>query len=105
MFKSYLWLLHRLTGFLLIFFLLSHIFYMHYGKTSFYSEDIILRLKNIEWKFFYAIFLVCGIYHGFYGITIVLKEHVKNKFLFKLGILIATVMAIITLAIGVLILR
>lgn len=105
MFKPYLWLLHRLTGFLLVFFLVFHIFYIHYGEVSLYYEDIVVRIKNPTWKFFYLIFLLCGVYHGFYGITVILKEHVKSKFLFKLGIFLAILISLITLLMGTMVLR
>lgn len=104
MFKPYLWLLHRLTGFLLIFFLILHIFYMHYGEVSLHYKDIVSRIKHPTWKVFYLIFLLCGIYHGFYGITVILKEHIKSKLLFKLGVFLAILISLITLLMGTMVL-
>lgn len=83
MIRIYLWLLHRLTGFLLVFFLIFHILYFHWFNNSYDYIDIVLRIEKLPWKLFYLIFLISSIYHGVYGINTIIKEYTKNTTLLK----------------------
>ena len=78
------WLLHRITGVLLIIFLISHFYLMHYTEPSSYSaENVLARLSSPFWKFYYFVFLIAGLYHGGYGIYGLFNEYIKSPALRK----------------------
>lgn len=78
MISVWLWLLHRITGVLLIFFLVFHIAYFHLFDGSFSATEIKSRLNSIVWKGYYLLFLFSVIYHGTYGIVLILKEYLSK---------------------------
>lgn len=84
MMKIYLWLLHRLSGFILIFLLLFHLFYFHLFDAPYDYSDIIARIDNPLWKLFYFTFLITAIYHGTYGMNVIITEYFSNSSLSKL---------------------
>lgn len=92
------WLLHRITGVILLFGLLYHFAFMHFLGTENYSyESAMDRLSNPYWKAFNIIFLISVIYHGFYGINGLVTEYMNDK-IFKKFAKIVIVLISLTLA-------
>ncbi len=83
MISVWLWFLHRITGFLLIFFLLLHILYFHVLENGYSASEIENRLNSTKWKTFYLLFLFSAIYHGSYGMVTIIREYFnKSKVLY-----------------------
>lgn len=80
----YLWLLHRLSGFILIFLLLFHLLYFHLFDAPLDYSEIINRIDKPLWKLFYFIFLITSIYHGTYGMHVIVTEYFSNSSIYKL---------------------
>jgi len=113
--NAFNWFFHRISGTLLIFFLVTHFWVQHYnsstqsvghnavngselekvsqgtkentlgypegGKLTPYDR-VMQRLKSpdyaILWKAFNILFLVFALHHGFYGLTNIISDYVKN---------------------------
>ncbi|MCX7988718.1 MAG: succinate dehydrogenase, hydrophobic membrane anchor protein [Thermodesulfovibrio sp.] len=86
------WLLHRITGVILVLGLLYHFIFMHFmGHDNYSYEAVMQRLREPSWKIFNLVFLFSALYHGFYGLNGLITEYVKGesfKKFFKLIILI-----------------
>lgn len=86
------WLLHRITGVILVLGLLYHFIFMHFmGYDNYSYEAVMQRLREPSWKIFNLVFLFSALYHGFYGLNGLITEYVKGesfKKFFKLIILI-----------------
>ncbi|MCS7075596.1 MAG: succinate dehydrogenase hydrophobic membrane anchor subunit [Bacteroidia bacterium] len=113
--NAFNWFFHRISGTLLIFFLVTHFWIQHYntstqsvGHKSISSAEIekvsqnmkentlgypdehkitpydrvMHRLKSpdyaILWKAFNILFLVFALHHGFYGMTNIISDYVRN---------------------------
>ena len=82
--KMVFWGIHILAGFLIFFFLLWHIFYMHYvsltGAIGFGTpyplifSEVVARAKITTFKIAYVLFLIFVLYHAFYGLKNILIE-------------------------------
>lgn len=73
------WLLHRITGVLLVVGLLYHFILMHFiGHDNYSYEAVIQRLAEPSWKIFNIVFLFSALYHGFYGLNGLITEYVKS---------------------------
>lgn len=74
------WLLHRITGVILVFGLLYHFVFMHFmGHDNYSYEAVMQRLSEPSWKIFNIIFLLSALYHGFYGLYGVVTEYVREN--------------------------
>lgn len=74
------WLLHRLTGIILIVGLLYHFFMMHFTEADAYSYQAVMqRLSEPSWKIFNTVFLLSALYHGFYGLNGLVTEYIENN--------------------------
>lgn len=112
--NAFNWFFHRISGSLLIFFLITHFWIQHYntntqsvGHNSVSTADlekvkqgtkentlgypegantpydrVMKRLQNpdyaILWKAFNLLFLVFALHHGFYGLSNIISDYVKN---------------------------
>ncbi len=97
--KIVFWGLHLLAGFFIFFFLLWHIFYMHYaslGKTIGFGtvyplifSEVVARAKMTTFKIAYVLFLIFVLYHAFYGLkNILIETEFGKKFEVPIKILI-----------------
>ncbi|WP_028841935.1 succinate dehydrogenase, hydrophobic membrane anchor protein [Thermodesulfovibrio yellowstonii] len=74
------WLLHRITGVILVVGLLYHFILMHFmGHDNYSYEAVMQRLSEPSWKIFNIVFLFSALYHGFYGLNGVVTEYVRNN--------------------------
>ncbi len=79
------WLLHRITGVILVFGLLYHFILMHFmGHNNYSYEAVMARLSDPWWKVFNIIFLLAAVYHGFYGLNGLVTEYIRERPLRKL---------------------
>ncbi len=75
------WLLHRITGVILVAGLLYHFIFMHFmGHDNYSYEAVAQRLKEPSWQFFNIIFLLSALYHGFYGLNGLVSEYIKGNY-------------------------
>lgn len=73
------WLLHRITGVILVVGLLYHFILMHFmGHDNYSYEAVMQRLSEPSWKIFNIVFLFSALYHGFYGLNGVVTEYVRG---------------------------
>lgn len=78
------WLLHRITGLILVVGLFYHFIFMHFmGHDNYSYEAVIQRLSEPSWKLFNIVFLFSAIYHGFYGLNGLVSEYIKGERLKK----------------------
>lgn len=76
------WLLHRITGVILVVGLLYHFILMHFmGHDNYSYEAVIQRLSDPSWKVFNLVFLFSALYHGFYGLNGLITEYIKGNYL------------------------
>ncbi len=74
------WLLHRITGVILLFGLMYHFILMHFlGHDNYSYEAVMQRLVDPSWKIFNIVFLLSALFHGFYGINGLITEYVKGN--------------------------
>lgn len=74
------WLLHRITGVILVVGLLYHFILMHFmGHDNYSYEAVMQRLSEPSWKVFNIVFLFSALYHGFYGLNGLITEYVKGN--------------------------
>lgn len=74
------WLLHRVTGIILLFGLMYHFIQMHFlGHDNYSYEAVMQRLADPSWKIFNILFLLSALFHGFYGINGLITEYVKEN--------------------------
>jgi succinate dehydrogenase / fumarate reductase cytochrome b subunit len=69
------WVLHRVTGFALVLFLMLHIWEMHElgkGKESF--EAVIQRFSSLPFKVGEALLFGAILYHAFNGVRVILVD-------------------------------
>ncbi|GAQ93886.1 succinate dehydrogenase [Thermodesulfovibrio aggregans] len=78
------WLLHRITGVILVVGLLYHFVLMHFmGHDNYSYEAVMQRLSDPSWKIFNIVFLISALYHGFYGLNGLVLEYIKSDSLKK----------------------
>ena len=97
------WLLQRITGVFLAFFVIVHLNVLHFGKEKFIDFNVVSqRLGSSNWwVVFYAIFILVVLFHGLNGAWQIIADYRPSigagkaikAFLWILGI-IATVYAI-----------
>lgn len=97
--KILFWGIHLLAGFLIFFFLLWHIFYMHYSSLAtsigfgthypLLFSEVVRRAKTNSFKIAYVLFLIFVLYHAFYGFkNILIETRFGKRFEIPLKILI-----------------
>lgn len=76
---SYGWLFQRVSGVILFVLLVVHFVLMHYmgGEKKLYA-DVLRRLSNPYWKTFDLVFLMLGLYHGWYGVWGIVGDYVRS---------------------------
>jgi succinate dehydrogenase membrane anchor subunit len=93
------WLLHRVSGLLLILMLIVHFSIEHFvGQEERISYAIVLkRISNPWWKLFDLAFVVLVLYHGFYGLWGIGQEYIHSGKMLKLfrGFLAISVAALL----------
>ena len=83
--NAIVWFIQRITGILLLFFLFTHFWVMHFtGTGEFLYKDVAARLSNPFWKGFYIGFLICAIYHAFTGVRMIVLDFGFPRFLERL---------------------
>lgn len=74
--SAYGWLLQRITGIFLAFFLILHFHVLHFTKD--WRIDFTLvsqRLESTAWVIFYLIFVPAGLFHAFNGAWQVIHDY------------------------------
>lgn len=96
------WLLHRITGLILVFGLFYHFIFMHFiGHDNYSYEAVIKRLSEPSWKVFNIVFLFSALYHGFYGLNGLVSEYIKGERLKKFLKLICLILPLTLAFFGV----
>lgn len=73
------WLLHRITGVILVVGLFYHFIFMHFiGHDNYSYESVMKRLSEPSWKVFNIVFLFSALYHGFYGLNGLVAEYIRG---------------------------
>ncbi|MCL5022389.1 MAG: hypothetical protein M1497_03315 [Nitrospirae bacterium] len=100
-----LWLLHRITGLLLIAGLAVHFAVMHFSGPEGITHEVVLRrLSNPWWIAFNLAFLAAAIYHGFYGLRGLAVEYVGSLRLQRVCLWLIVVTASLLMGTGIYIL-
>ena len=74
--SAYGWLLQRITGIFLAFFLILHILVLHFTKDWRIDFSLVTsRLENTGWVIFYLIFVPAGLFHAFNGAWQVIHDY------------------------------
>ena len=75
--SAYGWLLQRITGIFLAFFLILHFQVLHFPKEWKLIElaDVSQRLGHTGWVIFYLIFVPAGLFHAFNGLWQVINDY------------------------------
>lgn len=76
------WLFQRLTGLLLVIFLLIHIITIHFTAADAVSlQSVIERVhNNFFWFVFYTVFVLTTLWHGFNGLYEVVDDYKPSAF-------------------------
>lgn len=73
-----LWLIHRVTGLVLLGGLLIHFFLMHYsGPDHIAHAAVTARLANPWWRSFDVMLLLSAVYHGYDGLWGIVSEYMR----------------------------
>jgi succinate dehydrogenase / fumarate reductase membrane anchor subunit len=75
--SAYGWLLQRITGIFLAFFLILHIQALHFAKDwQLINLKLVTdRLASPGWVIFYLIFVPAGLFHAFNGVWQVVNDY------------------------------
>ncbi len=80
-----LWILHILSGALLVVLLFGHIYMMHLaGGDPLSVENVFQRAKDIFFPITYTLFVGVALFHGLYGLRGILYERFHTPFSQKL---------------------
>lgn len=79
-FETFSWYFFRISGIVLLFLVLGHLYIMHVGTdvgcTTY--QFISLRYANPFWRLFDWLLLTLALTHGINGLRIVIDDHVHN---------------------------
>ncbi len=103
------WFAQRVTGFILAFVLLFHLFLMHVklgdGPKPVSVEALLERFSTPGMQVFYLVFLFTAVWHGANGMTNILDDYLHNPlfrwfkialvWLFALGIAVAGTLSVV----------
>jgi len=74
--SAYGWLLQRITGIFLAFFLILHFQVLHFTARWKIDFDLVTqRLESTGWVIFYLIFVPAGLFHAFNGAWQVIHDY------------------------------
>jgi succinate dehydrogenase hydrophobic membrane anchor protein len=74
--SAYGWLLQRITGIFLAFFLILHFQVLHFAKEWKLDFSVVTqRLNSTGWVIFYCIFVPAGLFHAFNGAWQVIHDY------------------------------
>ena len=100
----FIWFLQRLTGFLLLGLLLTHMLVEHYtlGGHELSFELVAKRVATPLWKTIDSLFLVLGVFHGLNGVWMIASDYIKKDWLKVLVFSLLLCLAGILLTLGLL---
>lgn len=76
----YGWFLQRLTGFVLLFFLVAHFWYNHFASGGAYTyQGVVNKLSSPFGKTMEMTFLVVSLYHGLNGIWMLVEDYIQPR--------------------------
>jgi succinate dehydrogenase hydrophobic membrane anchor protein len=74
--SAYGWLLQRITGIFLAFFLILHFQVLHFTKEWKLDFSVVTqRMNSTGWVIFYCIFVPVGLFHAFNGVWQVIHDY------------------------------
>ncbi len=74
--SAYGWLLQRITGIFLAFFLILHFQVLHFTKAWKLDFSVVTqRMNSTGWVIFYCIFVPAGLFHAFNGAWQVIHDY------------------------------
>jgi succinate dehydrogenase hydrophobic membrane anchor protein len=74
--SAYGWLLQRITGIFLAFFLILHFQVLHFTKVWKIDFNVVnQRMNSTGWVIFYLIFVPAGLFHAFNGAWQVIHDY------------------------------
>ncbi len=76
------WFFQRISGIVLLVFLLAHFWVTHYspgGEVTY--QKVAFRLVEPQWKLFNLIFLVLGLSHGLNGMWTISEDYITREWL------------------------
>lgn len=91
-----LWLLQRVSGFVIAVLLIVHFIIIHYNEsigTADYSA-MASRLEYIPWRFANLLFLMLVLFHGFNGFWTICQDYIRSgmvRLIFFSGLLIMAI--------------
>lgn len=96
------WLLQRVSGLILLFYLLVHFWIIHYGiEGEITFQKVAERLSSPYWKIFDLTFLPFVLYHALNGVYIVFLDFSFLKKLEKIFKILLYIVGIIAFIFGV----
>lgn len=98
-----LWLFQRVTGIYLAFVLFLHVIMLHVSlKEELSFSAIADRVSAPMWKTINITFLVVALFHGLYGLWIVLDDYVHKNWARVLLFSVISIVALIFVTLGIL---
>jgi succinate dehydrogenase / fumarate reductase, membrane anchor subunit len=79
-FELYSWLFMRISGVLLLFLAVFHMFWMHFviGVDNINFEVVALRWENPLWRLYDLLLLVFALSHGMNGLRMVVDDYIHR---------------------------
>jgi succinate dehydrogenase / fumarate reductase membrane anchor subunit len=80
-FEIWSWFFMRISGVILLFLVLIHIFIMHIMESGVERVDfdfVVARWNNVGWKTFDWVMLFLALLHGTNGLRIIIEDYVKK---------------------------